>query len=197
MNHKSAFSEVIESSLHHFLAQSWNWDHFPTFGSLVTVEGKNQTLFGIVYQVQTGSMDPARYPFPYQKTQEELLKEQPQIFEFLKTTFSCVVVGYQEKGTIFYQLPPEPAKIHAFVSNAHTDLSKQFLFQNHYLHMLFAASQIVNLDELLLAILRTHANLGILKKNKLSEFMNIYSLLTANDYRRMKLFLQRVQPLFS
>ncbi len=94
------FAEVIESSLHGWLAQSWQWDTFPSFGSIVTIQGKKRTHFGIVHQIQTGSMDPVRYPFPYQKTEEELLKEQPQIFEFLKTTFSCLIIGYQEKGSI-------------------------------------------------------------------------------------------------
>lgn len=197
MPHKTAFSEVIESNLHSFLAQSWQWNTFPAFGSLVAIQEKKWTLFGIVHQVQTGSMDPVRYPFPYQKTQEELLKEQPQIFEFLKTTFSCVIVGFADKGKISYQLPPEPAHIHAFVSQADADASKQFFFQNNYLHLLFAAPQITNLDELLLAIIRQQANLGILKKDKLSTFMHTYSLLTGNDYRRMKLFLQRVQPMIS
>ena len=192
---KAAFSEVIESNLHGFLAQSWQWNTFPAFGSLVTIEDKKRIIFGIVYQVQTGSMDPVRYPFPYQKTYDELIKEQPQIFEFLKTTFSCVTVGFADRGSIFYQLPPEPANIHAFVGTASSELSKQFFYQNNYLHMLFAAVQITNLDELLLAILRQHATLGILKKEKIGAFMNIYSLLTANDYRRMKLFLQRVEPM--
>ena len=82
---RAAFSEVIDSSLHGFTAQSWQWDDFPAFGQLVTVQSGTRTLFGIVYQVHTGSMDPVRYPFPYQKTEAELLAEQPQIFEFLKT----------------------------------------------------------------------------------------------------------------
>src|SRR5579862_8462004 len=62
---KHEFAEVIEGSLTGWLAQSWSWDIFPSFGSLVTVESRKRTIFGIVHQVQTGSMDPLRYPFPY------------------------------------------------------------------------------------------------------------------------------------
>ena len=76
------FAEVIESSLHTWLAQSWQWDETPTFGSLVTVTTPKWTLFGLVATVQTGSLDSMRHPFPYKKTHEELLTEQPQIFEF-------------------------------------------------------------------------------------------------------------------
>jgi len=69
MKHTNHFAEVIESSIAGFLAQSWQWDNFPTFGSLVIIKEKRRTLFGIVHQVQTGSMDPMRYPFTYQKTE--------------------------------------------------------------------------------------------------------------------------------
>ena len=188
------FAEIIESSLHGFLAQTWQWDNFPTFGSLVSVTSNKRTHLAIVHQIKTGSMDPIRYPFPYQKTEEELLAEQPQIFEFLKTTFSCLTIGYQEKGKLYYLIAPEPAKIHAFVEPLKPDLAKQFFYNEKYLHVLFGnAGEIFNLDELLLALLKTQDQLGIINSEKINNFMQAYSLLTGNDYRRMKLFLQRAE----
>lgn len=190
----SYFAEVIESSLTGWLAQSWSWDTFPAFGSFVAIESKKRTIFGIVHQVQTGSMDPIRYPFPYQKTEEELLREQPQIFEFLKTTFSCVAIGYQEKKTITYNIAPEPPKIHAFVAYPNAEISKIFFASNTYLHLLFTHSaHIFNMDELLLALLKQYKGLTILTSEKINTFMQTYSLLTGSDYRRIKLFLQRVE----
>ncbi|MFC1845600.1 hypothetical protein ACFLX2_00560 [Candidatus Dependentiae bacterium] len=196
MKDRKAFSEVIESSLHGFLAQCWQWDDFPSFGQLVTIESGSRTIFGLVYQIRTGSMDPVRYPFPYQKTEKELLEEQPQIFEFLKTTFSCLIVGYQEKQSIFYLLAPKPPNIHAFVSHADNSLAKQFFLKLDYLHLLFGQSGLVgNLDELLLALLKQQASLGMLTEKKMETFIDSFSLLTGNDYRRLKLFLQRAEPL--
>ena len=194
MKQEKAFAEVIESSLQGFLAQSWQWDAFPNFGSLITVEGKKRTLFGIVYQIQTGSMDPVRYPFPYQKTHEELLAEQPQIFQFLKTTFNCLLVGYREKGKIFYVIPPEPASIHSFVKPVENDLAKEFFSSSRYLPLLFAQSSaiICGVDELLIALMRYHHELGILTSEKVESYMGSFSLLTGNDYRRMKLLLSRI-----
>lgn len=192
------FSEIIQSSLSGWLAQSWQWDTFPSFGSLVVVQSPARTLFGVVHQIQTGSMDPVRYPFPYQKTHEELLQEQPQIFEFLKTTFSCLPLGYQEKGSIVYLIAPEPPAIHSFVSLMSTDLAKQFFYNEKYLYSLFGLSgQISYLDELLLALLKQQANLGILHENKINQFTQTFSLLIGNDYRRLKLFLQRAQTIIS
>jgi len=149
------FAEVIESSFTGWLAQSWHWDRFPSFGSFVSVEGKVRTIFGIVHQINTGSMDPIRYPFPYQKTEEELLREQPQIFEFLKTTFSCATIGYQEKGTITYLIAPEPPKIHSFITYPDEQTCKKFFANTRYLHLLFTHSaNIFNIDELMLVLLK-------------------------------------------
>ena len=190
----SFFAEVIESSLDNFLAQSWQWDFFPSFGSLIQVKSKKTVILGVVTQVQTGSMDPMRYPFPYQKTEEELLREQPQIFEFLKTTFRVQIVGYIDNGKIFYMLPPKPCKIHAFVQNASGDMIKSFFNKPDFLHLLFSFSaSISNLDELLLAIFRQLFKNKMLSANKLDSFCQTFSLLTGNDYRRLKLFLKRVE----
>ena len=197
MNTNKAFAEIIESSLQGWLAQSWQWNTFPHFGSLVMVETKKRIVFGIVHQIQTGSMEPMRYPFPYQKTEEELMRDQPQIFEFLKTTFSCLVIGYQEKGKMYYLTAPEPPQIHSFVAPMDTDTAKQFLYSERYLHVLFGAANLFNLDELLLAILKQHTELHILSPEKLTSFISTYSLLTGNDYRRLKLFLQRADHLVS
>jgi hypothetical protein len=197
-----AFAEIIESSLQGWVAQTWQWDNFPPFGSLVSVEQGSRTYVGLVHQVKTGSIDPVRAPFAYQKTEQELLREQPQIFEFLKTTFSCLSLGYLEKegtaqgGKLFYTLAPEPTKIHAFVTPASAQLSTQFYSSPDYLHLLFGfAHQVENIDELLLALLKNKAELQLLTAAHLERFMATYALLTGNDYRRIKLFLQRVQRL--
>lgn len=190
----TAFAEVIESSLHSFTGQSWQWDRFPPFGSLVYIQNGLSTVYAIVHQVHTGSMDPQRTPFTYQKTQEELLAEQPQIFTFLKTSFSCLILGYEQKGKLYYTISPEPPKIHTFIYPMQADALKTFFYQETYLHTLFSSAQhISNLDELLLAIFKQHQDLGILTKPKLHQLIEVFSILTGNDYRRLKLFLQRVQ----
>lgn len=196
-NANKAFSEVIESSLHGFTAQCWQWDNFPAFGQLVTVAAGNRTLFGVVHQVLTGSMDPVRYPFPYQKTEEELLAEQPQIFEFLKTTFQCVIVGYQEGAGILYLVAPEPAKIHTFVCPATPEQCRRFFNRQDYVHLLFGATALQGVDELLLALMKHQATLGLVNDTMLNEFVENFSLLTGNDYRRLKVFLQRMASLGS
>lgn len=195
---QTAFAEVIESSLYGFTAQCWQWDNFPAFGQLVTIQSGTRTIFGIVHQVHTGSMDPVRYPYPYQKTEAELLAEQPQIFEFLKTTFQCITAGYLENNKIYSMLAPEPAKIHAFACHTAPETCRRFFANSGYLHLIFGqGATIQGMDELLLALLKQQTNLGIMNQKMISEFVDSFSLLTGNDYRRLKLFLQRAEPLIS
>lgn len=196
MTNNKPFAEVIESSLMGWQAQSWSWDMFPPFGSLLIIEKKDLTHIGIVHQIQTGTLESGRYPFAYQKTHEELLEEQPQIFEFLKISFSCLTIGYIKQGKIYYQLAPEPPKIHAFVQEASKELINRFLTSHRYLHILFNSSiNLSYLDDLILAILKYAQEQEIFNSEKFEEFINLFSLLTGNDYRRLKLFLQRAEPL--
>ncbi len=192
------FGEILESSLNVWTAQSWKWDKAPQFGDLVIVQSNGRKLFAIVYQTTTASIDPSRQAFAYQKTEQELLEEQPQIFEFLRTVFYCACIGYQENNKLFYQFAPEPPKIHSFVSQASLTDYELFFAKDHYLNVLFGmASCLSNLDELLLAILKKLSSMEFLNQNKLLEFTQSYSLLTGNDYRRLKLFLQRVSTIVS
>jgi hypothetical protein len=190
------FAEVMQSNLNHFIAQSWQWDHFPDFGSLVQVQSGEITIFGCVTQINTGSMDPMRYPFAYQKTEQELRAEQPQIFEFLKTTFDCLILGYQaaSRDRFEYLLPSKPCKMHAFVQEVKMSVAGQFFASPLFLPLLFASqTSISNLDELLLSILRLLKKEKILNKTVFGQFYESMSLLSGNDYRRMKLFLQRAE----
>ena len=195
------FAEVIESSLEYFVAHCWNADLFPAFGSFVCIPTEKQMIIGCVTQIQTGSSDPSRYPFPYQKTEAELKAEQPQIFAFLKTTIRAQIIGYVDTTTnkIHYLLPSTPSKIHAFVEPSPKLLEQTILEKSSFLHLLFsAAAQIPNLDELLLAIL-TQLPKNSEKKYQqfLRDFCHKFSMLTGSDYRRLKLFLHRVEELNS
>ncbi len=196
MNKDQFFAEIIQSSLSEWTAQCWNWNTYPTFGSLVTTSHESLKIIGIVHTINTGSMDPIRQPIAYQKTEEELYKEQPQIFEFLQTTFTCITIGYIENNQVFYHLPDKPPKIHAFVGNATEDEYQQFFAQEQFLHLLFNLSKhIFNIDELLLTLLKSLKQKNILNQNNMNNFIEAFATLNKHDYQRLKIFLQRTQLL--
>lgn len=193
MKHQESFAEIIESSLVSWRARSWQWDYAPAFGSLVSLHSGTRQLFGLVYHSEFGSSDQTRQPYTYQKTEDELKAEHPQIFEFLMTSFLMVPVGFCEEGSMYYQLPPVPPKIHTFVSYA--DPQEEILFFSNaaFLHTLFGlAEQISLLDELLLALLK-----NISQKNMppalVHNFITTYSELACRDYARVRFFCQRAQ----
>lgn len=190
----NAFAEIIETSLHTWLAQSWKWNFSPTYGSLVTTKQDDTLYLGLVYEIATKSTDPTRYPVAYQKTEQELLQEQPQIFEFLRTAFSCLILGYYTKGKMYYSTPPYPAHIHAFIYPVTVEISEQFFNHNHYIHRLFElSSHVANIDELLLALCTQNTQNKTLSHSALITALETYCALIGNDYQRIRLFLQRLE----
>lgn len=193
--HHPAFAEVVSSSLTQYTAHCWQWDTTPAFGSLVCVNNKTHALYGIVTNLETGSSDPQRLPFPYQKTEEELRAQHPQIFEFLKTTFTVSIVGYKtNNGQLQHSLPPYPACIHQFVTPASVDECASFFAAPHFLAVLFG-SNAGNplLDELLISILRHLITAEILSPTLFEHYYHTLTLLFGNDYRRLKILLQRIE----
>ncbi len=192
---QTCFAEILNSSIATFQAQCWQWDAIPEFGSLVTATSNGRTIFGIIYDISTGPTDPIRQPVAYQKTEEELLKEQPQIFEFLTTSFSSVAIGYSEQGTIFYNLPPQPPKMHTFVGHATIEQYEQCFASSQFLHLLCNSLLPLNLQELLLAIIKHQLNRKTLTKKRLNAFIESFFMLNKNNYLQTKMFLSRLQQL--
>jgi hypothetical protein len=196
MKNNPFFAEIMTASLSEWTGQCWSWNQPPEFGSLLVTSHDNLQIFGIVHTIWTGSSDPVRIPTTYQKTHEELLRDQPQIFEFLQTTFTCVTVGYLEQNSMFYHLPEKPAKIHSFVAACTKDQYQQFFTSDQFLHLLFnLKSPAINVDELLLAILKQLQNRQVFESAKFHDFMQTFSMLANNDYQRLRIFLNRSSQL--
>ncbi len=199
-NLSNPFAEIIESSLTRWKAQAWSSDVVAAFGSLVTIKTQERIIYGLIFDIEICSCDPYRTVTIYKKEEHELKRDQPQIFEFLKTNFSCITVAYRENknNKLLYQLSPEPPKIHAFMHFATNEDIIDFFSDDQYLQLLFNfSSNTFCLDELLLAILKQLSDSNILNKDNLQKFIETFSLLTANDYRRLKLFLKRAKPILT
>lgn len=196
MSASTAFAEVMRSTLHSFHAECWHWDAPPAFGQLVCVGDPAERVFGIVTHITTGPRDTHRSPMPLQKTHEELRQEYPHIFQLLHTSFTCVVIGYYQHDTFVYQAPPTPARLHAFVQPADYHHYTDILSYETYLPMLFHASDLdASIDELVLAIMRHMGWCNTLDNKRIAAITDTFSMLINNDYRRLKVFLQRVERL--
>ena len=128
------------------------------------------------------------------KTEDELLKEQPQIFEFIRTTFTCITIGYYENNQVFYQIAPQPPKLHSFISHISKDFMEIFFKTNSFLHVLIGSSNhIENMDELLLAYLKHLNDHKIMNLKYIETFIRDFANLIDNDYRKLKNIAERIQ----
>ncbi len=197
-NNKTCFAEILTSSIATFTAQAWQWDTMLEFGSLVTATSHDKTIFAVIYDITTGPSDSIRQPVAYQKTHDELLRDQPQIFEFLTTSFSCVALGYADKqGNIVYNLPPQPAQMHTFVHHATVQNYQDFFASEQFLNLLCNATLPLNLQELLLAIIQHQLHKKVLTKKRLNAFIESFFMLNKNNYIQTKIFLARLQQLLT
>lgn len=196
MKNNQFFAEIIQTSLSEWTGQCWEWNHMPQFGSLVQTEHEKVKIFGIVHTISTQPNDPIRTPMIYQKTEAELLRDQPQIFEFLQTKFNCITLGYSDSNRFFYHLPTKPTKIHAFIAECNDQEYAEFFANHQFLHLLFnLTAQPTNIDELLLALLKQLHHRKILNPATCNDFIETISTLYKHDYQRLKIFLQRVGDL--
>lgn len=194
MSDKLSFlAEVVESSLVHIKAQCWQCEIAPPFGSLVVIEEKERQIFGLVQQVYTTSDDSLRQINAYRKTEEELLRDQPQIFTFIKTFFQVLIIGYKQNNLLVQTLSPSPVRLHNFIRQASAEEYQGFFKEHYYLNLLFnQANQIGNIDELFLALINNFKDKGIFEV-VIDDFIERYALLNSADYRRLKFFLERIE----
>lgn len=192
---KTCFAEILKSNISSWQAQCWNWDDIPAFGSLVTATSHDQKIFGIIYDISTNPIDSIRQPVAYQKTEDELLKEQPQIFEFLTTSFQCLAIGYQEQNTMLYTLPPKPPKMHTFVHFASPQEYQTCFASEQFLYLLCNAQESINQEEILLAIIKHQIDQQAFVQENFNKLIETFFMVNKNNYLQTKIFLSRVQKL--
>lgn len=111
--------EVMESATAAVLAQSYELNVAPPFGSLVWMpRGEEGAVFGVVTGVETRSLDPGRRPVARGHDAASLpaiLERHPQLTELFRTHFSIRVVGFAAGGVVSHGLPPLPPEVHQLV----------------------------------------------------------------------------------
>jgi len=197
MMKETHIAEVIESNTTEMIAQCTVLHCSPPFGSFVKVnlaEGTEPAIYGLVFNVVTSSIEPNRRAMAYGKTEEELRKEQPQIFELLKTEFQAHLVGYRDQTGIKQILPSQPPRIHSFVYACSLAEVREFTRQCDYLRTLFTISQVPP-DELIIATIRNTLDAhGEDSPHYLVQVGKELSRLLRDDYDRLSSILRRISP---
>ncbi len=181
--------EVVEASTTALVAQANELNCAPAFGRYVEVRS-DRTVFGIVFNASTQSIEPNRRPTAYGKTEEQLRLEQPQIFELLRTHFQVLVIGYVDAGKAVHTLPPQPARIHSFVYSCDDDAVKEFTANGEYLRSILDAPGVPT-DDLIIASLR-HALNARGSSDYLERMGKDLARLLCNDYNRLTSLIRRL-----
>ena len=109
--------EVVVASTTGFTAQCHRLYEAPPLGSLVKC-GSDLTVYGVVADVYTQSIDPSRHPTAMGEsddTEEAVYQRNPQLSRLLSTEFKAISVGYEQDGHVYRYLAPLPPRIHSFV----------------------------------------------------------------------------------
>jgi hypothetical protein len=184
-------AEVIESSTTEFAAQARDLHGSPPFGTFIK-SGTSPTSFAMIYSISTGNSDPNRRPIAYGKTEEQLRKEQPQIFELLRTEIRAKIIGYRDEYGIQQLLPPQPPNLHSFVFTCTAEEVQAFTQRFEYLRTLLGIGGTLSDELLIAAIQQTCRCQAQSSRSCLIRAGKELSRLLRDDYDRLESILRRI-----
>ena len=113
------------------------------------------TSFALVYFATTGSFDFGRRASAYEISEDDLMAQQPQIYELLSTEFTAIPVGYALSGRFRSGVPPRPPRLHARVAACSPHEIITLTDSPDFLRLMVKAQLEVNSDELIISTLET------------------------------------------
>jgi hypothetical protein len=189
--------EVIEACTRDFIGQCYELYQSPPLGSLVKTRcdtNPELNLYGVVYNVLTGGMEPGRRPIARGKNEEsedEVYRASPQLMKLLRSEFNVLVIGYLKDSLFFQYLPPRPARIHGFIHSCTPEEVKQFSRSFDFLNILLKTRLDIPVEELVGATLRQMSQVYGAEKHAflVSAGKELASLLSA-DYGQLRTILK-------
>ena len=114
--------EVVESASDGFTAQCYRVEAAPPLGALVRTAAAPgppaPDIYGVVSRVVTEPLDAARPVLARGEraaTEEEVLRDHPQLERLLTSRFQAVIVGFGDRAAACQFLPPAPPRVHSFI----------------------------------------------------------------------------------
>jgi hypothetical protein len=187
----SKIAEIVEASTTQFTAQCYELYELPALGSLV----RTGDIFGIVCHAETSGIVPGRRPIARGKdeaSEEAVYRSSPQLTKLLFSEFTAAVVGYKSGDKFFHHLPPQPARIHAFVYLCQPDEVKEFSRSFGFLNILINATLPVPAEEVIGAALRQMATAQADSRAFLVAAGKELANLLSTDFNRLKNILVRL-----
>ena len=194
--------EIISSNTTSFIAQCIKEEseqltlpQSPYFGSFVKAQGEELgfDIIAVVYEISTGSIDTVHRPTAMNMTRAELRKQQPQIFDLLKTDFSAIVIGYMQNDKMYQHIPPHPPQIHDFVFTCDSNEITIITEKADYLRTLLNSGTSL-CEELVAASIRYGYVSRGCNRAFLIDIGRELSNLLKDNYDRLSAILRRIKP---
>jgi HAS barrel domain len=187
--------EIIETSTTEFLAQACELGRAPAFGSLVKADCPPAEVFGLVYRVRTGGIDPGSQAVMRGRSglrDDAIYRENPDLRAVLRTEFGVLIVGFCEDGELRQYLPPHPPSLHWSVYECQQPDVVTFSEQLDYFRTVLAVTD-APADELLAANLRQVRRARAFDRDfSLKAGRELARLLT-HEYDRLSAILRRLE----
>ncbi|MBN2326544.1 MAG: hypothetical protein JXR73_05260 [Candidatus Omnitrophica bacterium] len=123
------------------------------FGSIVASGRSLHRCVGVVYNVETTSIDPNRRSIALDKTEEEIERFYPQLKALLRIQFQALLIGSLENGAFRYGLPAAPPALHAQAAPCSEDELDAISNQPDFIRLLFDSGK-SSAEELILSCCR-------------------------------------------
>jgi hypothetical protein len=149
--------EVIDTSVADFVAQACTFGEAPPFGSFVQVTVPERTIYGVVYAIHSGSIEPGGRAVLRGRDgmrDKEIYTQNPDLEQLLMTEFSALILGYEERGALRLYLPPSPPPLHWSVVVCEPSTVARLADRLDYFRTILSASVQVPVDALLAANIR-------------------------------------------
>jgi hypothetical protein len=107
--------EIVDTSVAQFTAQACALNEAPPFGGFVKVSVPRWVVYGVVYAIHTGSIEPGGRPVLRGRDgmrDDAIFDQNPDLAELLRTEFSALIIGYAEGPLLRTYLPPSPPPLH-------------------------------------------------------------------------------------
>lgn len=111
----SPIGEIIDTAVSEFSAQACELNVAPPFGGFVKVTVPERTVYGVVYAIHTGSLEPGGRAVLRGRDgmrDKAIFEQNPDLEQLLRTEFSALVIGFQEGSSLRAFLPPSPPPLH-------------------------------------------------------------------------------------
>lgn len=186
--------EVVESTSTSFMAQCYQLESAPALGALVRTDSPD--IYGVVGSVTTEPLDSARPVLARGEdaaTEEDVIRDNPQLARLLTSRFEVFIAGHIEDGVTRQYLPPRPPRVHSFVYACNIGEISAFTERLDLLRLLLNSGA-SHSDEIVGACIRQAAQSHDQPSDFLANACRILAVELSADVARLNSILRRVAP---